>query len=171
MIRPALALLVLVSAPAAAAEKRVSVGSFDRVRVTGPFEVTHRTGSPGASVSGDARAVERVRVGSFARAMLLPAASVTLPVAPGKPAAAGTSSGVFAFEAPAAGRYRVALGAPAWLDVVRGGKALTSVTHGHGPACTGIRKTVDFDLKPGRHLLQIVGSPTPGIDLMVVRLR
>ena len=62
MIRPALALLALLSVPALAAERRVSVGSFDRVRVTGPFEVTHRLGSPGASVSGDARALERVEI-------------------------------------------------------------------------------------------------------------
>ena len=122
-------------------------------------------------IAASPKEVPQLRVGSFARAILLPAAQVTLPATPGKPAAAGSSSGVFTFTASDAGRYRVALGAAAWLDVVAGDKALTSVTHGHGPKCTGIRKMVDFDLKPGRHLLQIVGSPTPAIDMMVVRLR
>lgn len=110
-------------------------------------------------------------IGRAARATLLPATSVILPAKPGKPAATGSSSGVFALSVPAAGRYRVALGAGAWLDVVRDGRALTSKTHSHGPACSGIRKMVDFDLQPGRHLLQIVGSPTAAIDVMIVRLR
>lgn len=139
------------------------------VPVAPPAELTGWGGKGLVGASADK--VQRFRVGSFARAMLLPAAAVTLPARPGKPAAAGSSSGVFAVEVPAAGRYRVALGAGAWLDLVRGGKALTSVAHGHGPACTGIRKTVDFDLKPGLHLLQIVGSPTPAIDMMVARLK
>jgi hypothetical protein len=66
MIRPALLLLapalIVVCAPASAAEKRVSVGSFDRVRVSGAFEVTHAPGSPGARIVGDARVIERVDV-------------------------------------------------------------------------------------------------------------
>ena len=62
MIRPALLLFALIAVPAAAAEKRVAVGSFDRVRVNGPFEVTYTTGSPNARVSGDPRIIERVEV-------------------------------------------------------------------------------------------------------------
>ena len=61
MIRPAL-LLALFAVPATAAEKRVAVGSFDRVRVNGPFEVTYVTGSPNARVSGDERVIERVEL-------------------------------------------------------------------------------------------------------------
>jgi hypothetical protein len=104
------------------------------------------------------------------QAKLLPAGTTRLIVRPGKLPTAGSSGGVFAFTVPTVGRYRVAAGAGAWLDVVRDGKALTSVTHAHGPACSGIRKMVDFDLRPGRHLLQVVNSPTPTIHLMVSRL-
>lgn len=60
MIRPALLLLALLAAPVSAAEKRVGVGSFDRIRVNGPFEVTYTTGSPGARLSGDRQALDRV---------------------------------------------------------------------------------------------------------------
>ena len=60
MLRLALLPLALLAAPATAAEKRVAVGSFDRVRVNGPFEVTYATGSPNARLSGDPRAIERV---------------------------------------------------------------------------------------------------------------
>lgn len=62
MFRPLLALALLVPALAQAAERRHPVSSFDRVRVSGPFEVTYAPGSPSARVSGDARAIERVVV-------------------------------------------------------------------------------------------------------------
>lgn len=60
MIRllPALALL-LVSSPASAAERTYAIGSFDRIRVQGPFEVRLATGkSPGARAEGVSRATE-----------------------------------------------------------------------------------------------------------------
>lgn len=63
MIRALLpAAFLLALSPATAAERRHQVGSFDRVRVSGPFEVTFTTGSPQARVSGDADAVEAVEV-------------------------------------------------------------------------------------------------------------
>lgn len=119
-------------------------------------------------VAGDTPAV--IRVGQGARATLLPEAEVNYSLAPAKPGAAGTSGGVFAFEVARAGTYRVALGAGAWIDVVRGGKALASKAHAHGPDCSPVRKMVDFALAPGRYLLQIAGSPTPTLPLIVARL-
>ena len=112
-----------------------------------------------------------IRVGQAARATLLPGGAFIYPLAPAKPGADGTSGGVFAFEALLTGRYRVALGAGAWIDVVRDGAALASVQHGHGGACSTVRKMVDFDLTAGRHLLQIAGSPTAMLTIMVVRVR
>lgn len=111
-----------------------------------------------------------VPVGEGLRATLLPAAEVGYPVAPAKPGAAGTSGGVFAFEIVRAGRYRVALGAGAWIDVAQGGVRLAAVAHGHGPDCSPVRKMVDFDLKPGRYLLEIAGAPSPTLALMIARL-
>lgn len=61
-----LALLAIPSitpAVAAAATRTVSVGSFERLRVDGPFEVRVETGrSPGATISGEGRATEDVEV-------------------------------------------------------------------------------------------------------------
>lgn len=58
------ALLVLTAAfPAEAAERRFAVGSFDRVRVDGPFDVQIVTGaSPRATVTGDGDVVERIDI-------------------------------------------------------------------------------------------------------------
>ncbi len=62
MIR-ALLILLALAMPAAAAERRLFVSSFERIRVEGPFAVTLATGrSPGGVVSGDARAIEGVEV-------------------------------------------------------------------------------------------------------------
>lgn len=74
MIRSTLGLLALLAAPAstfaqragsigeAVSARKVGVGSFDRVRITGPIEVTFTQGGPRALVSGDPRLVERVEL-------------------------------------------------------------------------------------------------------------
>lgn len=119
-----------------------------------------------ATPAGDAV----LTIGHGATATLLPAAAVTLAAPVTKPIDPATTSGVFAFTVATAGRYRVALGAGAWVDVVRDGAALPSVAHGHGPACSPVRKMVDYDLTPGRYRLQVVGSATPTLDLLIARL-
>ncbi len=111
-----------------------------------------------------------IAVGKGTRATLLPSADVTYPLAPAKPGPAGTSGGVFAFEVTRPGRYRVALGAGAWIDVVQGRKALESKAHSHGPDCSPVTKMVDFDLARGRYLLEVAGSPTPTLGLMVAKV-
>ncbi len=123
------------------------------------------TAAPDASRVGEAM----LKIGQGARATLQPASALRLPVPSAKPIAPTGHGGVFAFEAQAAGRYRVALGAGVWVDVVANGAALTSMAHGHGPDCTPVRKYVDFDLKPGRYLLQVTGEPAT-LALMVAKL-
>ena len=62
-MRRFLLLLAALPLPASAADRTVSVASFTRVRVEGPFVVEVRTGvSPSARASGDRDAVERVDV-------------------------------------------------------------------------------------------------------------
>ncbi len=61
--RAALLALALAPSPALAAERVFSVGSFERVRVDGPYEVRIVTGvSPGARASGDRQLIERVAI-------------------------------------------------------------------------------------------------------------
>lgn len=113
-------------------------------------------------------------------AMLTPGVAVTarLPstrdvkyaVRPEKPGGSVSYGGVFAFTLATPGRYRIALGSGAWIDVLANGKPATSVAHGHGPACTGIRKMVDFDLAAGRYVLQVAGNGAATLPLMVTKL-
>lgn len=58
----ALAAALLAALPAQAADRTYGVGSFDRVRVEGPFEVSVATGSPGARASGDQRVIDRLEI-------------------------------------------------------------------------------------------------------------
>lgn len=91
--------------------------------------------------------------------------------APAKPPAKGTYGGSVWFEVKTAGTYRVSLGAPAWIDVLRGGKSVASTAHGHGEPCSPIVKRVDFALTPGRYALQLSGSKAPAVIFMVAPAR
>lgn len=89
-------------------------------------------------------------------------------VAPEKRAAAGKWGGMMPVAVAKAGRLVIALDAGAWIDLVRDGAVVGSVGHGHGPECSGIRKMVEFDVTPGRYLLQIVNAPEASIGAMAV---
>lgn len=75
------------------------------------------------------------------------------------------------FTVETAGRYGVALDQRGWIDVVpgaSGGEPLKSVAHGHGPACSTIRKIVRFDLQPGVYRLYLTGLDMPDATVMLV---
>lgn len=108
--------------------------------------------------------------GTAVTATLLLTTDLRYVATPAKPGAADSRGGLFAFTVATPGRYRVALGSAAWIDILADNKPVASTTHGHGPACSGIRTMVDFELGRGRHLLQIAGSRDPAIALMVARL-
>lgn len=91
-----------------------------------------------------------------------------LAVAPEKAPAAGSFAGSFPVTVARAGRYRVAVDGPYWIDVVRGGAALVSAAHGHAPGCSGARKLVGYDLSPGRYSIQLSGAPAAGAVMMLV---
>ena len=120
--------------------------------------------------AGTARTATVLPVGSGVAATLLPSVGIAYAAPLRKPDRAGASGGLFAFTVATAGRYRVALGAGAWVDVLSGATVIASAAHGHGPDCSGVRKMVDFDLKPGRYILQIAGSDMAELPMMVARL-
>lgn len=87
---------------------------------------------------------------------------------PERAPAAGTFAGAGEIDIPAAGTWRVALDIGAWIDVVKDGKRIASTAHGHGPACSTIRKMVDFPLTAGKHMVQISNAKDAAAKLMVV---
>ncbi|MDR3513526.1 MAG: homogentisate 1,2-dioxygenase [Caulobacteraceae bacterium] len=111
----------------------------------------------------------RLTVGEAARVSLHPTPEVAYPLQPEKPGGSVSHGGLVEFSVAAAGDYQVALSSGAWIDVVAKGQAVVSTAHGHGPACSTIRKMVDFSLQPGRYVLQISANADPDLGLMIVR--
>ena len=53
--------------------------------------------------------------------------------------------------------------------MIKDGQPQISTAHGHGPACSTIRKMVDFSLQPGRYVLQISANAEAEISVLVTR--
>jgi hypothetical protein len=106
-----------------------------------------------------------LRIGLPTEAVARPAPRVKWVMPPAKPG----RGAVLRFSIGRAGVYQVGLSNAAWIDVVRRGKALKSLAHGHGPLCTGLRKIVDFRLARGTYTLQLAAMPEPTSRVMVVR--
>lgn len=113
-------------------------------------------------------AMTQIAPGEAENLALHPTAEVHYVSPPAKPGGAGSFGGMVGVHVTAAGTYRVALGAPAWIDLVANGATLPATGHGHGPDCSGIRKIVDFALQPGDYVLQVAASATPSLTVLVV---
>jgi hypothetical protein len=122
----------------------------------------------GTDRKGAARAV--LAPGQAAILALSQTPKVAYLLRPAKPGGSVSFGGLASFTVKEAGTWRVALGAGAWIDVVKDGKASESVAHGHGPDCTGVRKMVDYQLAPGRYTLQIGANGQDKATVLVTRL-
>ena len=91
---------------------------------------------------------------------------LTLPKGAGEAASFGGLAQVIVGQP---GAYRLALGDFVWVDLVRDGKPVSTAGFGHGPACTPIRKVVDFDLQPGKYTLEVSGSKSRTVRLMIMK--
>lgn len=130
------------------------------------------TGRAGMVAGTDADHLDaaQLALGKGVELALRPTPEVRYALRPENPGGSVSHGGMVALTIASAGAYRVAISSAAWLDVVRDGASLTSVGHGRGPACSGIRKMVDFALQPGRYVVQIAGNGQPAIGLLVTRL-
>ena len=108
-------------------------------------------------------------LGQAATVALHRAGTLKLDPAPAKPAAADSFGGTLRLSVAQAGSYRVALGSGAWVDILRGGKAIAAAAHAHGPRCTGIAKIVDFRLDPGTYVIQLSGVKANSLTALVVK--
>jgi hypothetical protein len=75
--------------------------------------------------------------------------------------------GMFQFEVPASGRYRVSITSRHWIDIVDGEASIPSLNH-HGPGCDLVHKIVEFELSSGRPFtLQLSGQDDAIIGLAI----
>lgn len=80
-----------------------------------------------------------------------------------------TPGAAVTLEIAVAGIYGVAIDTGAWIDISRDGQALRSTAHEHGPACTTIRKIVDFQLEPGRYTIMLSRTEAASVLMLAFR--
>ena len=123
---------------------------------------------PGFADWGKAGAADGLAAGRNSILRLAPAEALGFTPPLTRAPQPGTFGGTFPLTIARAGTYRIALSQGAWIDVVGAGQRLESASHAHGPACSGIAKTVSFFLKPGDYLVQLSESKADAIGAMVV---
>lgn len=111
-----------------------------------------------------------VKIGVAVLAALHHTPEVTYAKTPFKPGGSVSYGGMFKVMIADAGTYRISLGNPSWLDVISGDRVIDSIAHQRGPACSGIRKEVDFPLAPGAYVLQLSAGADAATGLIVTRL-
>jgi hypothetical protein len=107
--------------------------------------------------------------GKAVAAELPQTADVYFVTQPERPGGSVSHGGMFELRIDKAGTYVVALGSGAWIDVLKDGKALTSTAHSPGPACSTLRKMVDFPLEPGRYVLQVSANADARLSILLAK--
>lgn len=166
-IAPALLIPVLFAAPPLRAQEPISADICAAARPAFPIGFEGWSTRTAFDAGSGTRTAPVIQVGRAAELRLVSFDRLAPATAPGRSADAGSNAGMALFQVARAGTYRIALGAPAWIDVVRAGRALPAAAHGHGPACTGIRKMVDYRLSPGRYILQLTGAQATTLPVMI----
>jgi len=104
---------------------------------------------------------------------LAPLADAKLPMAPERaPKSPSAQSGflrVSALKQP--GIYRITLSGGAWIDVVQDSHFVHSDASSGALGCTGVRKSVVFDLGAGPFIVQLSGVPQDNIALVMSPVR
>ncbi|MGC1355139.1 MAG: hypothetical protein WA851_04995 [Xanthobacteraceae bacterium] len=100
---------------------------------------------------------------------LLPFADAKLPMPPERaPKQPSSFAGFVAVPAsPQAGSYKVTLSSEAWIDVVQDGHFLKSTAHTGASGCTGIRKSVKFNLDAAPFVVQLSNVPANKIGVVI----
>jgi hypothetical protein len=161
--------MVLAASPAPAQQAQPNCPA-DAVPL--PAELSGWSSRTGLTAAPDAAGLAgtTLAIGKAVDLALLPTPSVRYALRPENPGGSVSNGGLVGFTVDRPGTYRIALGSAAWIDVVRDGASETSVAHGRGPACSGVRKMVDFTLQPGSYVLQIAGNGSPSLPVMIARL-
>ena len=120
-----------------------------------------------AAAKADDLSTAGLTVNRAATVALHPTREISFITQPDKPGGSVAHGGLLAIAIDKAGTYQVNLSTGAWIDLVKDGKSVLSTAHAPGPACTGIRKTVQFPLQPGKYVLQISANADPTIAVMI----
>lgn len=118
------------------------------------------TGETGAALA-------RLAVGEAVHLRLNADPEVTYLTLPKGAGEAESFGGLASFTAERAGTYRVGLEESSWVDVAENGRPVEAGRFGPGPACSGIRKAVEFTLLPGPHVLELSGNEDAVLGVLI----
>ena len=124
-----------------------------------------------SATKADGVSAAALTVNHGANVTLHPTREISFITQPDKPGGSVAHGGMAGVSIAATGTYQVNLNSGAWIDLFKDGKLVESSAHAPGPACTGIRKTVQFPLTPGQYVLQISANADPEIAVMVSLVR
>jgi hypothetical protein len=158
------ALLLLVSAPAFAAEEPSGCDKFkwpidrERAALTAPDRAKLASGSEQAALPSTGLTLA-----------LVPPSDAKLPTPPERAPKDGTFAGFTSIKtAPKAGIYTISLSAGAWVDVVQDGHFLKPKAFSGATDCDGIRKTMKYELGAGPFVLQVSGARDNAISIAIL---
>ncbi|MEP6786668.1 MAG: hypothetical protein ABI898_13165 [Sphingomonadales bacterium] len=80
----------------------------------------------------------------------------------------GTSAGLAALDVAKAGKLDIILSNATFVDLVRDGIILKSSGHTDLKTCAGFRKSVSFDVVPGRYIVQLADAPERTVKMATV---
>jgi hypothetical protein len=162
---------LLFAAPALAQEMQHAPANCPADAKPLPTALSGWTDKAGLDAAGSAAGLDA--------AALIPGKAVTVTLRhtrdvqyitqPEKPGGSVAYGGLLMLDVKRAGTYQVNLSSGAWIDMLKDGAAVMSGAHAPGPACSGIRKTVQFSLQPGRHVIQLSANGDPTIAVLVSR--
>lgn len=165
LVSPAAALAQMAPAPAPAAQTCATMDAEIPAELAG---WTAKSPMAAASVAADLPKAS-LTPGKAFLATLPSTPDVTYVVQPEKPGGSVSHGGLFDLTIASAGTYVIALGTGAWIDMLKDGAPVMSVSHGRGPNCTTLRKMVAFDLQPGRYVVQISANGPAELPIMVAK--
>ncbi len=93
---------------------------------------------------------------------------VKLAAATDRKAKPGTSAGLAALDVPKPGKLDVILSNGTYVDLVRDGRVLKSTSFAMPKDCAGIRKSVTYDVVPGRYIVQLTDAPARSVKMATV---
>ncbi len=79
-----------------------------------------------------------------------------------------SSAGLAALDVTKGGKLDVILSNATYVDLVRDGRVLQSTAHTDLKTCAGIRKSVAFDVVPGRYIVQLTDAPARTVKMATV---
>jgi hypothetical protein len=163
----AAAAAVLLASQASAQEQSAACAAIDAALPPELSGWTQRADLASATRAADLdKAV--LTPGRAVTATLHPTRQVDYVAQPEKPGGSVAYGGLLRVRVAKAGTYRIVQDSRAWIDVLKGGKAVVSTAHGPGPACTTARKTVEFPLEKGDYVLQVSANAAPSFAVMII---